>query len=123
MSAQCGNWQTRFTSGSIGSPRGGSVGGWLGALSSCSPPRDARRTRRTRCLFSTSWMTINAGLPSNPAWFANLRANPRVTYQIGGARKIAQADIAPPELRDRLWTKLTTKFKGYLEYEKKTTRI
>lgn len=65
----------------------------------------------------------NAGLPGNPAWFANLRANPRVSYQIGGARKFAQADIASPELRDRLWTKLTTKIKGYLEYEKKTTRI
>src|SRR5437867_6050855 len=54
-----------------------------------------------------------AGLPENPAWFENLKVNPRVTYQIGGERKIAQADIAPPELRDRLWTKLTTKFKGF----------
>ena len=28
----------------------------------------------------------NAGLPKNPAWFENLRVNPRVTYQIGVAR-------------------------------------
>src|SRR4249919_3016425 len=54
----------------------------------------------------------NAGLPKNPAWLENLRVNPRVTYQIGAERKIARADIAPPELRDRLWTRLTTNFKG-----------
>ena len=64
----------------------------------------------------------NAGLPKNPAWFENLRVNPRVTYQIGAERKIARADIAPPELRDRLWTRLTTNFKGFVEYQKKTTR-
>jgi deazaflavin-dependent oxidoreductase (nitroreductase family) len=34
----------------------------------------------------------NAGLPKNPAWFENLRVNPRVTYQIGAERKIARAD-------------------------------
>ena len=38
----------------------------------------------------------NAGLPKNPAWFENLRVNPRVTYQIGAERKIARADIAHP---------------------------
>ena len=65
----------------------------------------------------------NAGLPKNPAWFENLRVNPRVTYQIGAERKIARADIAPPELRDRLWTRLTTNFKGFVEYQKKTTRV
>ena len=52
----------------------------------------------------------NAGLPKNPAWFENLRVNPRVTYQIGAERKIARADIAPPELRDRLWTRLNNQF-------------
>ena len=65
----------------------------------------------------------NAGLPKNPAWLENPRVNPRVTYQIGAERKIARADIAPPELRDRLWTRLTTNFKGFLEYQKKTTRV
>src|SRR5690349_10484019 len=44
-----------------------------------------------------------AGMPENPAWFENLKVNPRVTYQIGGERQPAQADIAQPELRDRLW--------------------
>ena len=65
----------------------------------------------------------NAGLPKNSAWFENLRVNPRVTYQIGAERKIARVDIAPPELRDRLWTRLTTNFKGFVEYQKKTTRV
>jgi hypothetical protein len=46
-----------------------------------------------------------------------------VTYQIGAETKIARADVAPPELRDRLWTTLTTNFKGFLEYQKKTTRV
>ena len=29
----------------------------------------------------------NAGLPKNPAWFENLRVNPRVTYQIGAEER------------------------------------
>jgi F420H(2)-dependent quinone reductase len=65
----------------------------------------------------------NAGLLKNPAWFENLRVNSRVTYQIDAERKVARADIAPPELRDRLWTRLTTNFKGFLEYQKKTPRV
>ncbi len=64
-----------------------------------------------------------AGMPENPAWFENLKVNPRVTYQIGGETRTAQADIAAPEHRDRLWATLTTTFKVYLGYQKKTTRI
>jgi deazaflavin-dependent oxidoreductase (nitroreductase family) len=64
-----------------------------------------------------------AGAPDNPAWFENLKAKPEVTYQVGAEVKKARAEIAPPELRNQLWAKLTAKYKGFLEYEKKTTRV
>jgi deazaflavin-dependent oxidoreductase (nitroreductase family) len=64
-----------------------------------------------------------AGMPQNPAWFENLKATPEVTYQIGGKITRARAEIAPPELRDALWKKLTAQYKNFLAYEKKTTRV
>jgi deazaflavin-dependent oxidoreductase (nitroreductase family) len=44
-----------------------------------------------------------AGQPTNPAWFHNLRANPQTTIQIGAEKRAVRARVAPDEERDRLW--------------------
>jgi len=62
------------------------------------------------------------GAPEHPAWFHNLKANPRVTIQIGRERTGADAREATPEERARLWPQLTAMYSGYAAYQKKTTR-
>lgn len=46
-----------------------------------------------------------AGQPTHPAWFHNLRANPQTTVQIGAERRDVRARVATDEERSRLWPK------------------
>ena len=63
------------------------------------------------------------GAPTNPAWFANLVANPIVTVESGGEKFEARATpiTAGPE-RDRLYAQHASTFPGFLEYERQTSR-
>jgi deazaflavin-dependent oxidoreductase (nitroreductase family) len=63
------------------------------------------------------------GAPTNPAWFANLRANPTVTVETGGEKfeAMALALTSGPE-RDRLYDQHATKFPGFRDYVGQTSR-
>ena len=63
------------------------------------------------------------GAPTNPAWFANLVANPIVTVESGGENFEARANPVPagPE-RDRLYAQHASTFPGFLAYERQTSR-
>jgi len=63
------------------------------------------------------------GAPTNPAWFANLVANPIVTVESGGEKFEARATpiTAGPE-RDRLYAQHASIFPGFLEYPRQTSR-
>ena len=49
---------------------------------------------------------------ANPAWLES-ESKTHELRQFGRKKK-SRAEIAPTELRDRLWTRLTTNFKGFL---------
>jgi deazaflavin-dependent oxidoreductase (nitroreductase family) len=59
----------------------------------------------------------------HPAWFLNLRAEPKVEVVIeGGTRTPMHAREATPEERARLWPVIATKHPNYAGYQEKTTR-
>ena len=62
------------------------------------------------------------GAPTHPAWFHNLRANPRVTYEVGTRTVRATARVTTGEERERIWSKQKRDRPNFAEYEKKTTR-
>ena len=64
----------------------------------------------------------NAGFDTHPAWFQNLRANPHVTIEIKDQQMEAEAEVAPPEKRNSLWSKLISLSPAYANYAKKTSR-
>jgi len=64
----------------------------------------------------------NAGEPRHPAWYLNLKTNPRVQIQRGGEVVNATAREAEGEERDRLWKEVVAAESGYAEYERRTTR-
>ena len=68
-----------------------------------------------------------AGAPENPAWYFNLRKNPRVTIEIaegdGIATRSLVAEDATGEHRDRLWRQLVAAAPGFGDYQEKTTRV
>ena len=64
-----------------------------------------------------------AGAPTNPAWYHNLLAHPRVTVELGTETFEATAEVADPGLRDRLYAQQAAVMPGFAEYEEKTDRV
>jgi deazaflavin-dependent oxidoreductase (nitroreductase family) len=57
------------------------------------------------------------GYPKHPAWFHNLKANPRTFVQVGPERLPVEARVAEPEERDRLWALAVEGYRGYDDYQ------
>jgi deazaflavin-dependent oxidoreductase (nitroreductase family) len=64
-----------------------------------------------------------AGGPKNPAWYHNLKANPRVTVEIGEEKFEADAVEATGAERDRIFAAQAEAMPPFKEYESKTTRV
>ncbi|MFZ6004555.1 MAG: nitroreductase family deazaflavin-dependent oxidoreductase [Actinomycetota bacterium] len=63
------------------------------------------------------------GDDQHPAWFLNLRDNPRVQVGVAGKPKVPmQARIADADERARLWPRVTADHKNYAGYQTKTSR-
>ena len=63
-----------------------------------------------------------AGAPTNPAWFHNLVANPRVTVEVGAERFEAQTSVAQSPERERLYAQQAAQIPVFAEYQRRTTR-
>jgi deazaflavin-dependent oxidoreductase (nitroreductase family) len=62
------------------------------------------------------------GQPTHPAWYHNLRANPRVVVQHGEQTLTMIAEVAEGDERSRLWARLTEAYPAYADYQRKTER-
>jgi deazaflavin-dependent oxidoreductase (nitroreductase family) len=62
------------------------------------------------------------GLPTNPQWFGNIRANPAVEIEIGKKRRAYKAREATGSERDRLWPQLVDLYADYASYQAWTDR-
>jgi deazaflavin-dependent oxidoreductase (nitroreductase family) len=59
----------------------------------------------------------------HPAWFLNLRDEPRVEVAVqGGPRRPMIAAVATPEERARLWPGIAADFRNYAGYQRRTER-
>jgi deazaflavin-dependent oxidoreductase (nitroreductase family) len=63
------------------------------------------------------------GAPSNPGWYHNLVANPRVTIETGGETFSATATVADGAKRDELWQRHAEQLPQFRDYPTKTTRV
>jgi deazaflavin-dependent oxidoreductase (nitroreductase family) len=62
------------------------------------------------------------GAPTNPAWYHNLLANPKVTVEVGGETFTALATPAEGAERDRLFADIVAAMPNFGEYQKNTDR-
>lgn len=62
------------------------------------------------------------GSDASPAWYLNLKANPRTTVEIGRERIEVEAKDAPESERDRLWAIALANYPHFDEYQTRTTR-
>lgn len=91
-----------------------------------------RRSGASRAVMLTSPMrdgeahvvvASRGGDDRHPAWFLNLRDEPRVQVSFqGGPREPMLAAVATPEERARLWPEITAGFRNYASYQRRTER-
>lgn len=62
------------------------------------------------------------GLPTNPQWYYNIKANPDVQVEIGKQAVAYKARVALPEERGQLWPKLVGMYADYDSYQSWTER-
>jgi deazaflavin-dependent oxidoreductase (nitroreductase family) len=62
------------------------------------------------------------GLPTNPQWYGNIRANPAVEIEIGKRRAAYRARKADRAERAELWPKLVDLYADYASYQSWTDR-
>jgi deazaflavin-dependent oxidoreductase (nitroreductase family) len=65
----------------------------------------------------------NGGRSHHPAWYLNLRADPRCVVQVGGDRVSMVTRDADPVERAELWPRLVAMYSGYEDYAFGTTRV
>jgi deazaflavin-dependent oxidoreductase (nitroreductase family) len=64
-----------------------------------------------------------SGADTNPDWFYNLRAHPRVTVEVGTEKYHAIAVNVTGEDRDRVYSEQARRYPGFAEYAKNTSRV
>ena len=64
-----------------------------------------------------------AGLPTNPDWVHNLRANPRAHIEVGADAYDVTARELPPDERDGIFAKVVAAAPPFGDYQAKTTRV
>jgi len=112
----------RLTNGKIG---GTMVG--LGVLLLTTTGRNTGKQRtKPLCYFEEGRdyviIASNGGADKHPAWFLNLKNDPRVRVRIKDAEFSAIAEVSEPKSRERLWQKLINLSPYYIKYGNKTRR-
>jgi deazaflavin-dependent oxidoreductase (nitroreductase family) len=64
----------------------------------------------------------NGGSPVHPDWHYNLKANPRITVEVGTQTFTALAEELDGTARAGLWPKLVAEYPSVGEYQTRTTR-
>lgn len=62
------------------------------------------------------------GAPKDPAWFSNLKAQPKAKAQLGARRFAIAAREASPEEKARFWPRLVALYPPYEAYQARTRR-
>lgn len=63
------------------------------------------------------------GAPKHPAWFHNLKANPKFDVEVGTETYPVVAEEITGAERDELWSQLVAKAPGFGDYQRKTDRV
>ena len=64
-----------------------------------------------------------AGAPTNPDWYHNVKAHPRVEVELGTERFAAEAVEVTGAERDALYARQVEANPGFGDYEQKTDRV
>ena len=67
-------------------------------------------------------VSSNGGSPAHPDWYYNLKANPRITVEVGSQTRTVLAEELDGTARAELWPKLVAQYPTVGEHQAKTAR-
>jgi len=127
--AEIGDWNAkiieefRSSGGKVGGPFAGAP---LLLLTTTGAKSGQKRTTPMMYLTDGDRLAVfasKAGAPTNPDWYHNLVANPRVAVEVGTESFEVEAQVADRAERDRLYAIQAERYPGFAEYEQKTDRV
>jgi deazaflavin-dependent oxidoreductase (nitroreductase family) len=105
---------------------GGNVGGLtMGLLVTTGRKSGQPRTTPLNIIADGDrWLLVASygGDDRDPQWFKNLQANPEATIEHGGEMIPVRAAVASADEKKVLWPKVVAAYKGYANYQTKTSR-
>jgi deazaflavin-dependent oxidoreductase (nitroreductase family) len=63
------------------------------------------------------------GAPTNPGWYYNILAHPRLTVEVGTESFQVDATVAEEPERTRLYNKMVEMLPGFDDYRRRTERV
>jgi len=110
----------------------GKVGWKVAGMPALELTTTGRRSGQPRTVMLTSpaqegdaivVVASRGGDDHHPSWFLNLREHPEVTVAFGGQpKRPMRARVATDAERDALWPKITSSYRNYAGYQRKTER-
>jgi deazaflavin-dependent oxidoreductase (nitroreductase family) len=64
-----------------------------------------------------------AGAPTNPDWYHNLKAHPKIDVEVGTERFGVQAHELDPAEREGIWLQVVAERPGFGAYQERTDRV
>ena len=109
---------------------GGRVGGQFGGSDMILIHHVGARTGQTRVnplVFFPDGdrmiiMASKGGAPTHPAWYHNLKANPKITVEVGTETFPVEVTELVGDERDALWARIVERMPGFGDYQRNTTR-
>jgi F420H(2)-dependent quinone reductase len=109
---------------------GGRIGGKMGQVPVLLLTTVGRKSGKQRTLPLVYIMdgpayviTASAGgADKNPGWFFNIRSNPQATIQVKDKHIKVTAEVAEPEKKSELWSRLVEVAPNFAGYQKRTSR-
>jgi deazaflavin-dependent oxidoreductase (nitroreductase family) len=111
---------------------GNRVGASIGGMLSLELTTTGRKSGKPHSVMLTSPLrqgdayvivASRGGDDFHPAWFLNLRDNPAVEVRVvGKSKQTMHARVATAEERATMWPIITSKYRNYAGYQKRTDR-
>lgn len=111
---------------------GGRIGWHIAGMTVVELTTTGRRSGEQRTTLLTAPLRVHGGYvvvasrggdDVHPAWFLNLRDDPRVRIALDGGPPVdAVAHVATPDERADWWPRITRRYRNYAAYQRRTER-
>ena len=123
-------WATKLQVGVFRMSKGRLMNKFVGGFPVCIVTTKGARSGKTRRIAlihlphddNILLVASSGGMPKNPVWYYNIRANPEIQIMVDGEEKAYRARQVSDEEKAQLWPHLLSLYPDFDEYQARTDR-